>query len=76
MILLHTKAIIKIKLKLLSIKINSPTVITSSMNNSNYVIYKKNTFSRGKKETIIKRGRFYFVFGIKKIYLENKCLKY
>jgi len=62
------KVIIKIKFKILFIKINSPTIIPSSINNSNYVIYKKNTFSRGKKETIIKRGRFYFVFGIKKIF--------
>ena len=68
MILLRTKAIIKIKLKILCIKINSPTIIPSSMNNSNYVINKKNTFSRGKKKTIIKRDRFYFVFGIKKIF--------
>jgi len=60
MILLRTKAIIKIKLKIL--------FIPSSMNNSNYVIYKKNTFSREKKETIIKRDRFYFVFGIKRIF--------
>jgi len=42
MILLRTKTIIKIKLKIYFIKINSPIIIFSSMNNSNYVIYKKN----------------------------------
>jgi len=73
--LLCNKAIIKIKLKILFIKINSPTIIPFSKNNSNYVIYKKNTFSSKKEETIIKRGRFYFVLSIKK-YLGNKGRKY
>ena len=70
--MLRTKGTIKMKLKILFIKINSPTVIPSSMNYRNRVIYKKNIVSREKEETIIKRDRFYFVFGIKK-YLENKC---
>ena len=43
MILLRNKVIIKIKHKILFIKFNSPTIIPSSMNNSNYVRYKKNT---------------------------------
>ena len=41
MILLRTKEIIKIKFKILFIKFNSPTIIPSSVNNSNCVIYKK-----------------------------------
>jgi len=52
--LLRTKAIIKIKLKILFLKFKSLTIILYSMNNSNYVIYKKNTFEKGER-TIIKR---------------------
>jgi len=49
MILLRTKTIIKIKLKILFIKFNSPTIIPSSMNNNNFVIYKKDTFDFKRK---------------------------